>query len=81
MNTKMQQFEFRTIGSVTVRKDASDLAKVQYRKSLRNSEFRENRFSEKHALLRVVTKCCPIFYIPCPILTKCDKDTFIKKNW
>jgi hypothetical protein len=75
----MQQFEFRIIGSVAVLKDASYLAKVRYRKSLRNSEFRGNRFSERYALLRVVTKFCPIFYIPCPILTKCDKDTFIKK--
>lgn len=75
MITKMQQFEFRTIGSVTLLKDTSDLAKVQYRSTLRKYEFRE-----KHTLLKVVTKFRPIFYIPCPIRTKFGTDMFTK-NW
>jgi hypothetical protein len=79
MKTKMQPFEFRTIGSVTLLKDASDLSKVQYRSSLHKYEFRENRFSEKHTLLKVVTKFRPIFYIPCPIRTKFGTNMFIKK--
>lgn len=75
----MQQFEFRRIGSVTLLKDASDLAKVQYRSSLRNYEFRENQFSEKHTLLKVATKFRPIFCILCPNQTKCGRGMFTKK--
>ena len=76
----MRQFESRTIGSVTLLKEASDLSKVKYRSSLRNYEFRENRHSEKHTLLKVVTKFRPIFYIPCTIRTKCGTDMLTKKN-
>jgi len=79
VNTKTQRFEFRTVGSITLFKDASDLVKVQYRSSLRNYDFHENRFGEKHTLLKVVTKFRPIFYIPCPIRTKCGTDMSQKK--
>ena len=80
MNTKMQQFEFWTVGSVTLLTDTGDPAKVQYRSSLRKYVFRENRFGEKHTLLKVVTKFRPIFYIPCSIRAKFGTDTFTK-NW